>query len=401
MRRSHRTSATISIGALAVAALVLPAAAASAAPVTYPAVVDEGITVVSPFPNYELEVDCEAFTDQYAIDELGFYAELYHVPGGSLTITFDCEFIGDSFDVSDLADVDVFSSIGVNPVDGSTIVTVEPNTDFQVNEWPVEGFGYFEVEYYLTAPLGNPSGSLLHEIEQEHPGATGPLAGFALGQTGPVYECVDEGVKPYLTQVFTVVTAGTYTFRYLGYQPYEGGLYYDYTPAGEGAPANPWGTYNPFADPAFLLYSSFDPSNTNAGFIDCNDDSEAIDDLIYDEFDGYGGARDGQNRYLDDYFPELVVTLQPGTYTLVTIPYDGPDTELQPNQAELESTFVIDDLGAMSTEFEIWGQAGGLVLGSQLAATGAETNGAAGLAGLAALMLVLGAAVVVVRRRVA
>lgn len=266
--------------------------------------------------------------------------------------------------------------------------------------WP-DDEGYFEVEYYQTALLGNPSGSLLHELEQEHPGATGPLAGFAMGQTGPVYDCVSDGVKPYITQVFTVVTAGTYTFRYLGFQPYEGGLYYDYSPAGDGAPPNPWGTYNPFSDPAFVLYSSFDPSNTNAGFIDCNDDSDAIDDLISDEFNGYDGARDGENRYLDAYFPELVVTLQPGTYTLVTIPYDGPDTDLQPNQAELESAFVIDDLGAMSTELEIWGQAGGLVLGSQLAATGPETNGAAGLAGLAALLLVLGAAVVVVRRRVA
>lgn len=398
---SPRTSVTLSVGALAAAALVLPAAVASAAPLTYPAVVDEGITVVTPFPNYQLEVDCEDFLDQYAIDELGFYGELYHVPGGSLTITFDCEFGEEGFDIDELAGVEPAAGIDVTVGDGSTVVIVDPNTDFQVDEWPFEAFGYFEIEYYQTALLGNPGGSLLHEVEQQHPGASGPLAGFALGQTGPVYDCVDDGVKPYITQVFTVITAGTYTFRYLGYQPYEGGLYYDYSPSGEGAPANPWGTYNPFADPAFVLYSTFDPSNTNAGFIDCNDDSEAIDDLIYEEFDWYGGARDGQNRYLDDYFPELTVTLQPGTYTLVTIPYDGPDTELEQNQAEFEPAFVIDDLTAMSTQFEIWGQPGGLVLGAQLAATGPESNSAAGLAALAALLLAGGAAVVVARRRAA
>ncbi|MBX9472987.1 hypothetical protein [Microcella sp.] len=402
LRRFPRASVTLTASGIALAALLAPAAVASAAPVVYPAVVDEGITAVSAFPNYELEVDCDAFLAQYDIDELGFYAELYHVPGGSLTITFDCELLGDDFDVSDLADVDSPSSIGVNPSDGSTVVTIEPNTDFSVN-WP-EDEGYFEVEYYLTASLDNPGGSLLHELDASHAGSSGPIANFATGEDGPVYDCVDDGAKPYVTQVFTVLTAGTYTFRVTGYTPYEGGLYYDYTPTGDGTPPNPWGTYNPFSDPALVLYSTFDPANTDAGFIDCNDDSEAIDTLIDEEFDYAGGARDSQNRFLDEYFSELIVDLEPGTYTLVTIPYDEndvPDIPLDDADTKFDSAFVIDDLGPMTTQAEIWGQPGGLVLGAQLAATGAATTGAFGLAAIAALLLVLGVVGVVVRRRTA
>ena len=401
MRRSPRASLTLAASGIALAALLAPAAVASAAPLTYPAVVDEGITVVSAFPQYELEVDCDAFLAQYDIDELGFYAELYHVPDGALTIIFDCELDLADFEYSDLAEGGEVSSLGVGP-DGSggTVVAIAPNTDFSVN-WP-DAAGYFEVEYYQTALLDNPGGSLLHELDASHAGASGPIAGFGIGEDGPVYECIDDGLKPYTTQVFTVLTAGTYTFRVTGYTPYEGGLYYDESPAGDGTPPNPWGTYNPFADPALVLYSTFDPANTDAGFIDCNDDSEAIEVLIDDEFSYNGGARDSQDRFLDEYFSELIVDLEPGTYTLVTIPYDEndvPEPPLDDADTKFESAFVIDDLGPMTTQAEVWGQPGGLVLGAQLAATGAATTGAFGLAGLAALLLAVGVVSVVVHRR--
>ncbi len=402
MRRSPRTSLTLAASGIALAALIAPAAVASAAPLTYPAVVDEGVTVVSPFPNYELEVDCDAFLAQYVVDELGFYAELYHVPGGSLTVTFDCDFPEFAFGVSNLAESGPGATLALNAEDGSTTAEIGPNTNFTVDNWPSEATGYFNLEYYSTALLANPAGSLLHELDASHAGASGPIASFGTGEDGPVYDCVNDGLKPYTTQVFTVLTAGTYTFRVTGYTPYEGGLYYDYSPTGDGAPPNPWGTYNPFSDPALVLYSTFDPANTDAGFIDCNDDSEAIDDLTEEEFDGYGGARDSQNRFLDEYFSELVVELEPGTYTLVTIPYDEndvPDILIDDVDAKFESAFVIDDLGPLSTQSEIWGQPGGLVLGAQLAATGAATTGAFGLAGLAALLLVLGVVSVVVHRR--
>ncbi|MDO9589828.1 MAG: hypothetical protein Q7J04_01635, partial [Microcella sp.] len=368
---------------------------------TYPAVVDEGITVVTPFPNYELEVDCDAFLAQHAIDELGFYAELYHVPGGSLTVTFDCDSDALEFGVSDLAEIDSFSGIGVNPDDGSTIVQIDPNTNFTVDTWPGEVSAYFNLEYYPTALLANPAGSLLHELSLTRPGADGASADFGFDTDGPVYDCTNSGVKPYTSQVFTVLTQGTYTFRFVGYLPFEGGLYYDYSPAGEGAPPNPWGTYNPFSDSAMVLYSNFDPANTDAGVIDCNDDSDAIDALIDEEFDSYGGARDGQNRFLDEYYPELTLTLSPGVYTLVTFPYDAVDGDLNiQSTAKLSPAYSLDGLDDLTTEVDVWGPPGGIVLGAQLAATGADSAQVAVLGGLAAAALLAGMVTLVVRRRV-
>lgn len=399
MRTPRPSRLVAPITAIAAAALLLPAAAATAAPLSYPAVVDEGVTVVAPFPNYELEIDCAAVTDQYEIDELGFYAELYHVPGGSLTLTFNCSFDPEfGFDVTDIANTEPTGSIDVESGDGVTVVTVEPNTNLDVN-LPEPG-AYFEVEYYLTTPLADPSGSLLHEVSAAVDPAD--VADFGSADDSPVYDCVDDGIKPYATQVFTVQSAGTYTFRLTDYLPYEGGLYYDYAPTGGGSPPNPWGTYNPFSDAAMVLYSSFNPASTDAGFIDCNDDSDAIDDLISaDPFDGEVGARDSQNRFLDEYFPELVVTLQPGIYTLVIIPYEAEDDLVQVNDgAELSPTYIIDDLGALTTGFEIWGEPRGIVLGAQLSATGADTGAAWLLGGIAAAALGTGVVLLVVRRRV-
>lgn len=401
MRRSPRASVALAASGIAFTALLAPAAVAVAAPLTYPAVVDEGITVVAPFPDYVIDVNCDAFLAQYDIDEQGFYAELYHVPGGELTINFDCELALSDFEISDLADQGDASSIGAGPDGvGGTVVSLPRNTDFIVN-WP-DDEGSFEVEYYQTTLLDNPGGSLLHELDASHAGASGPIASFGIGEDGPVYDCIEEGAKPYTTQDFTVLTAGTYTFRVNGYTPYEGGLYYDDSPAGGGTPPNPWGTANPFSDPVLVLYSAFDPANTDAGFIDCNDDSDAIDTLVDEEFDYNGGAHDSQNRFLDEYLSELIVDLEPGTYTLVTIPYDGndaPDIPIDDAEAKFDSTFVIDDLGETTTQSEIWGQQGGLVLGTQLAATGAAPTASFGIAGLAALLLAVGVVSVVVHRR--
>jgi hypothetical protein len=403
--RHHATTSTVlTVAAIGAAVVLAPAAAAVAAPLTYPAVVDVGVTVNAPFPEYDIAVDCEAFTEQWAIDETPFYGNLYSIPGGSLTITFSCEL--DDYTATGYGE-QPGGSVDVAVLDGVTTVTVVPGTSFRA--FFFDSAANFRIDYFASAPLDDPAGSLLHSVTSAYSGET---ALFAVGNEGNVYDCTEgEGVRPYTAQQFTVLTEGEYTFRFTGFLPYEGGLSNGGAPGSVDAPPNPWGTANPFYDPALVLYSTFTPTDTEAGFIACDDDSEAVDDVVEDQFSGLGGAYDSRTRLIDEYFSELTITLTPGTYTLVTLPYDSPALQdvsaskgevSEPAENVLAPAYLLDDLdetGGLSTEVEYWGQPGGLVLGTQLAATGASTTAAAGLGALAALLLVAGATALVVRSR--
>lgn len=389
MPRTPRASVVIGTAALAAAALVAPAAAATAAPLSYPAVISQGITVNTPYPVYDIAVDCDAFTGAGE----NFYAPLVHVPGGSLTVTFDCELDDTSVDL--LGDLPAGGTAQVTVDEGVTTVTIDPNTDFRAVF--VGSPTAFEIDYVATEVLPDPAGTLLHDVTSTYGGG---VAAFAVGDS-PLENCVEDASdRPYITQVFTVVTEGSYTFRFTGYTPVEGGLLSADPPYNDSIPPNPWGTTNPWADPVLALYSAFDPSDTDAGFIACNDDSVAIDNFVA----GFG-ARTTQDVFLDGYFSELTVTLTPGVYTLVSVPYDDADTQLVSagKSGGLSSAYFIadlDDLGTITNDVQYWGQEGGILLGAQLAATGPSTTSGL-LAGAAALLLLVGGALVIVRRRTA
>ncbi|MEN9621335.1 MAG: hypothetical protein RL499_1528 [Actinomycetota bacterium] len=397
VRRLSRASLTVSAATIAAVALLAPAAVASAVPLTYPAVVDEGVTVNSPFPSYDIDVNCAEFVADYDADGVPFYADLVHVPGGSLTVTFDCNL--DDFASNEITSAVPAGIVDVNFDGTATTVTLEPNSSFRA--FFTSSAADFRVFYLPSALIDDPSGSQLYEVTSTY---TGDTALFAEGDTGNLVDCIHgEGVQPYLAQDFTVLTTGTYTFRFSGYTPFESGLAGNGS-TGEGEEGNPWGTASPWVDPVLVLYSSFDPTDTEAGFIECQDDSEAIREVVDAELDGHGAARDASNRYLDNYFSELVITITPGVYTLVTLPYDNPELSLgsasKPDALSPAYALAdIDTTGSVSTTTQYWGPDRGLVLGAQLAATGASDSTAAGLAAAAGLLVLGGVGLVVARHR--
>lgn len=403
MSSPRRRTTLISTIALSAAATLGFASAASAADVaTYPLEAFPGFTVVTAFPDYVIEVEC----DEWTYDESFGEFTLVWVPGGSLEVRFDCEI--DDADVveldEDLAAGDFPPAITPLPVSGDIdeAFAVEPNTDvtFLFNEQELE------IEYTATVVIDDPAGDLLFSETLTVPEDGAQIADFGAG-SDTVPNCEWEDRRVYAKLDFTVLDSGGYTFRVVGVTPLQSGEYledeaswYDYAP-------NPWGDYLPIIDPLLVLYSDFDPDNAELGMIACDDDSDtaSLDDGV--------AARDSLDRYISDLYSELAVTLAPGQYTLVLTTYDSIDDgaaeALVPAKAENEgpspalapAVYEVVDLPAQTGDVDIWGVEDGLVLGhvAFLADTGADASASGALAAGSLLMLLVGAGAIIVARR--
>lgn len=180
---------------------------------------------------------------------------------------------------------------------------------------------------------------------------------------GGLVECdVEVGEHPYSTVDLTVTEAGTYTFRVVDTDPVEDDLYF-------GIDSD----YSPVGDNFLALYTSFDPANINSGVVGCNDDGDDEGAAAGDLWAIAQTAADSRNQgdanihtstgyILDDQFSWFTATLQPGQYTLVGTLYSEFDETLW-----LERLALAEATEASLT-YEMWGPAGGLVLG--LANTG-------------------------------
>ncbi|MDO9590210.1 MAG: hypothetical protein Q7J04_03600, partial [Microcella sp.] len=288
-----------------------------------------------------------------------------------------------------------------------TAYEVDPNTGLEF----LIGAGYLRFDYYASLEIADPTGSVLATETMTTPANGAQSVDFADGYAldGDDFECGLEGERVYATVQFTVLESGEFTFRVVDVSPLQSGEYRD---QGYGFEwwyyyPNPWGDYVPISDPYLVLYSSFDPAMPNEGQIDCNDDTNAIDTPSGVQ------ARDSAGRFISDLYPELVVDLVPGDYTLLVTTYDeveSVDITTTPTKVDAASipltpaNYEFEGLPEQSAIVEFWGAEGSLeLLGAdvdpELADTGADVPLQAGLALGAVLALLLGALGIAVARR--
>jgi len=393
MSSSPRRVALLSVVALSTAAVLGLAAPASAADVaTYPVEVLSGLTVIEAFPNYVIAVDCDEWVGDGDYGPL----ELTWVPGGSLDVLLSCDPVADVtyIDSNLLGEFSPFLDVQ-GPVTGYLQSwSLDPNTSVVFLDPGVE----LEINYNATLEIDDPAGSRLFEETLAIPAGGTQVANFS-------DECGDdEGTRVYETLVVTVLTSGEFTFRVVGVTPLQSGEYFGSEDEWFSYDPNPWGDYVPIIDPVVAVYSTFNPADTDAGRVDCNDDTNA------DDFPSDGDAHDSEGRFIDSRYSELTLDLAPGTYTvlLTTFDYIGARLILTSAKDSLDTdvpsfapaVYSATDLPEQTGTVEIWGQDGGLVLGAQLAATGPSQPALGVLATFAALFVLAGASVMAVRRRV-
>lgn len=409
MKSSRARMKVIATVALASAATLGVASAATAAEVTtYPFEFLPGLTISSPYPNYELEVDCDTWVYSDGDDDSEYgELDLAWVPGGSLDVSFTCETSDDGSDpLDETLDGGEFPDgyvMSAGTGDFAETFSVDPNTRLTV-QLPEQ---LFVVNYYASLEVDDPSGALVLTEDVSTPADGEQSVDFADGEGDDDFVCGIEGKRVYGIVEFTVLEGGEFTFRVVDVSPLQSGELMtedDYTSWWTYSP-NPWGDYVPIADPYLVLFTSFDPDAPNAGQIDCNDDGEFF------EADASAYVHDSQGRHLSGVYSELAVELEPGQYTLLLTTYDeveSLDEAAAPAKAESASAtlnsaaYELDGLPEQSATIEFWGVEDGLVLGhtAELADTGADQSVQTGLALGAVLALLLGAlSIAVVRRR--
>jgi hypothetical protein len=391
-----RTALVSSLTLATAMSLGLASAAVAADVQTYPSEVYPGLTVQSPYPNYVLDLDCDVWDPQ---GERYQTLALNWVPGGSLEVNFDC-------DMDDVDPIVIASSLAAEYPPGFTSLldstvgadqfTIDPNTEVNFT-FGAKAFG---IVYYTSEPIDDPSGSLLFTETMTTPANGTQTIDFG---TGASALCDVDKERVYASLEFTILDSGEYTFRVVDVFPLQGGEdtvdegWYFYPP-------NPWGDYLPIADTYFVLYSDFDPSNPNDNQIYCNDDSDStIGDGIY-------YSRDSADRLIPNTYSELILSLEPGQYTLVLTTYDTvadtvPTAASKVNEfsAALDSAvYPLAGLPEQSADVQLWGAQNGLVLGhvAFLAETGVDSRLPLGLAIGSLMAMIVGAlAIVIVRRR--
>lgn len=389
-RRRHALASATAAALVGTLAFAAPAAAADIA--QYPFEASPGLTIASPFPNYVIEVDCAAYTFTPEFDPL----ELVWVPGGSLEVRFTCdpeEITGDALDASATDFPGDLRSV-VAPSPFVSAYTIAPNSTMAFKIEASDESSQF-ISFAASAELSDPTGTRIATETATIPAG----AGSAIVYDFESDDCFLEGARVHDTIEFTVLDAGEFTFRIVDVDPLQTGA--DTGDGFNGYDPNPWGDYMPIIDPYLVLYSAFDPSNPSVGVIGCNDDS----DRVHDETPAFFEMRDSLDRFISEYYSEVIADLAPGTYTLVVTTYDEIGTRVPSSVAKEEAVSVAlapaeydaTELPEQSATVEFWGPQGGLVLGAQLAATGPDTRGLAALAAFAALFVLTGVAVT--RRR--
>lgn len=361
-------------------------------------------------PAYAVAYDRLNITVDCVLGETGEDDHLI-APGDVLSVTFtNC----DGLDIEDeddtgnatLPDNTVVDDSGTQTVSGNSfVVTVVGAADLEVD-------GDEDVDVSVAGTSDNPNSTLL-ETEEVTLGLSASetmireaMIGDPVGEDGDGNvlmggdpNCqVEPGLHVYETLEFRVTENGEYDFRAVAVSPIDEDLN--------------WGTDKyPSSDPFLALYSGFDPSDPEVNIVGCNDDSDdtgiaAIDDVWLGSGDSYDALVTESGDMIDDQWPWFRTVLEPGSYTLVYMPYStmgtddfalgqfGPTSSHNPtDNPELRW----DPIEQVVT-YEIWGPEGGITLGSEeLAATGGVEPAFALWAGLGVISV--GVAMAVARRR--
>jgi hypothetical protein len=157
----------------------------------------------------------------------------------------------------------------------------------------------------------------------------------------------------------------------------------------------------PNSDPFMVLYEGFNPNDPEAGVVGCNNDSDTNDTA---EIEDYWDPADdslltGTGYIMDEEWPWYRTTLDPGNYSLVIMTPETISTADFDEGHNGATSFNGDtwDPIAQSTTYEMWGPAGGIVFGEELATTGGVEPSFALWAGIG--IVGVGVAVAVARRR--
>lgn len=357
------------------------------------------ITLVSPafaveYDRLNITVDCD----------LGEVGEDDHVlaPGDVLNVTFtNCNGLtiedeGGTGNAT-MSDNTVIVSGNTQTISSNNfVVTVDGEADLEVDDDEPD------VDVYVAGPVDDPSSTLL-ATEEVTLSLSAPEAmireamiGDEEGDTGNgnIYldgneACeVEPGLHVYETLEFTVTKAGTYDFRAVAVSPIDEDLN--------------WGVDKyPSGDPFLAVYETFNPALPETGVVGCNDDG---DDTGVNSIDNAWSGADGlvteSGDILHDEWPWFRTTLEPGNYTAVYMPFSTMGSaDFAAGQYGLTSEHNGDtwDPIAQSTTYEMWGPAGGIVFGEELATTGGVEPSFALWAGIG--ILGIGVAVAVARRR--
>lgn len=405
MPATRARTTVIATVALATSATLGLASAATAADIaTYPFAFLPGLTINTPYPDYELEVDC----DEWVADAEYGDVELVWVPGGSLLVSLTC--VPDSV-IQDWIDEDLDEGEFPSGVEGVMAETgfdvayeVDPNTRLEIEI----GDETFVVEYWATIEIDDPTGGRLFTETLTTPANGAQAVDFADGEAvnDNDFECNLGGERVYALAEFTVLEGGEFTFRIVDVAPRQSGEFrlddgdfewWIYYP-------NPWGDYVPISDPYLVLYKNFDAGMPNDGQVGCNDDTNAID-LSFS-----ADPRDSLDRYISDVYSELVLELEPGQYTLMLTTWDSVGAlDLGLDEVKIGSAsesfapaeYQLDGLPVQSAVVEFWGADDSLELGHTelLADTGPQSVVPGWLAGGAVLALLVGALSIAIARR--
>ena len=281
------------------------------------------------------------------------------VYGDSITVTLlNCQtFNLWDVDNTDNATIDsgTLNSNGLLEANESPeVITVTGAADLEIRDAQGET-REFDVRFNFIEPyvMSDPAGSIAVDssvpvpvdIDEFSVGTSSQVSNFGEIVLGDVTGCtMYAGQHTYTTQAVNVNTAGTYTFRVTGVSPTSN--YLDsYSSAG-----------TMLDDPMIVIYETFDPANANNGVVGCNDD---LNDLTIGGH-GFGDNAfniDSEGNYIEGHYSYFAKELEPGNYTIVFTSHSvlsSTDWAL----GETEGTIY----------FDVWGPAGGLVLG--LANTG-------------------------------
>jgi hypothetical protein len=159
-------------------------------------------------------------------------------------------------------------------------------------------------------------------------------------QIGGIDGCdILPGEHVYETQTFVVSSAGEYTFRVTGVDPYPyylnrlGGADYE------------------LKDPMVALYSAFSVSDPSEGIVGCNDD---LNDLVLDghDYEDNDFNISEQGDFIEGHYSYFSATLEPGEYTLVFTTWDDVSAD----------DWAAGDPNSGRIYFDAWGPSNGLVL---------------------------------------
>lgn len=315
-----------------------------------------------------------------------------------------------------MPDGTVLDSTETQLVSGNSfVVTVVGEADLEVDSDE-------DVDVYVAGTIDDPSSTLLATrkvtigLSPQETMIREEAIGDPVGDdgSGDVYiaanpACqVEPGLHVYKTLTIEITEAGQYDFRAIAVNPIDEDLN--------------WGVDKyPSSDPFLAVYETFDPALPETGVVGCNDDGDdsgiaAIDDAWWIDEVNYvrhQGLETESGKILHDQWPWFQATLDPGSYTLVYMPFStvgtadfdlgqyGPTSD---NNPTAEPDYVWEPK-AQSVTFEMWGPQGGITI----AGSGGGSNGPAALASTgveptfalwtATFMIGSGAAIMVARRR--